>query len=243
VTAAFDRGCFDAILFDYGNTLVQFGKSELAELGARVSAELSRHGPVDPQRFQAVRDRQLSAPYHNGGRENDFAQIDLELLSEVVGVDATPERAEAISDARCAAFFSVVRADESVRSVLESLRREGLRLALVSNYPCGRCIRDTLSNVGLAPVFDVVVVSGEVGWCKPHPAPFRTALEALGVAPERALYVGDNWHADVQGSKRLGMGAVLTEQFAPYQHIAPEPGDHEPDARIATLAELVDLLG
>lgn len=231
----------DAVLFDYGNTLVRFGTAELAALLDAVVCVLSGLGAVDRTRLHAVRDRQLSAPYLNGYRENDFATISAELLAEVAGVEVTPERVAAIIEARCAAFFAAVHADAAVRGVLEQLSRHR-RLALVSNYPCGRCIRDTLDNVGLAPFFHTVVVSGDVGWCKPHPIPFQAALGALGVAPERAVYVGDNWLADVQGAKRLGMRAVLTEQFAPYQHIARESGDHEPDARIATLSELTALL-
>jgi putative hydrolase of the HAD superfamily len=231
----------DAVLFDYGNTLVRFGPAELTALLDAVVRVLSGLGSVDPERLRAVRDRQLSAPYLNGFRESDFETLSAELLTEVAGVEPTRERIDAVVAARCEAFFDAVNAGDAVHDVLESLRRRR-RLALVSNYPCGKCIRDTLNNVRLTRHFHAVVVSGEVGWCKPHPTPFRAALDALGVSAERAVYVGDNWLADVQGAKRLGMRAILTEEFTPYQHIAPEAQDFEPDARIATLRELVELL-
>lgn len=238
---SFAPDSIDAVLFDYGNTLVRFGPLELTALLDAVVGVLSELGRVDPDRFRVVRDRQLSAPYLNGFREGDFETLSAELLTEVAGVEATSERIDAVVRARCRAFFDAVTADNAVYDVLDTLRKRR-RLALVSNYPCGRCIRDTLDNVRLTSHFDAVVVSGDVGWCKPHPTPFRAALDALGVAPERALYVGDNWLADVQGAKRIGMHAILTEEFTPYQHIAREADDFEPDARIATLSELVALL-
>ena len=61
----------------------------------------------------------------------------------------------------------------------------------------------------LEKYFRVVVVAGEDGIPpKPDPAPFRRCLQALGVDPEQAVYVGDDWRNDVCGSREAGLHAV-----------------------------------
>ena len=42
---------------------------------------------------------------------------------------------------------------------------------------------------------------------------FTHTLEKLGVAPENALHVGDNLHADVGGAKDVGMSAVWIQGY------------------------------
>lgn len=86
------------------------------------------------------------------------------------------------------------------------------------------------------------MVSADVGWVKPHPLPFQTCLDALGLPAERALYVGDNRLADVQGAKRLGMQVVRTVQHDAPERFDPQPGDFEPDAVVEHLEQLEQLL-
>jgi HAD superfamily hydrolase (TIGR01549 family) len=50
----------------------------------------------------------------------------------------------------------------------------------------------------------VTVISEEVGAMKPHPALFAWATRAADVPPETILYVGDSYHADVQGARAAG---------------------------------------
>jgi HAD superfamily hydrolase (TIGR01509 family) len=92
-----------------------------------------------------------------------------------------------------------------VRPALARLRAHGLALAVVSNWDVG--LHEHLDALGLAPFFATVVTSAEVGVEKPDPAVFRLALERLGVAPSRALHVGDDG-ADEEGAKAVGMHFV-----------------------------------
>ena len=64
--------------------------------------------------------------------------------------------------------------------------------------------------LGLQPYFQAVVFSDELGrdaW-KPSPLPFETVLEALAVAADRAVYVGDNPTKDFRGAGQVGMGTI-----------------------------------
>ncbi|GIW56706.1 MAG: haloacid dehalogenase [Nitrospiraceae bacterium] len=50
----------------------------------------------------------------------------------------------------------------------------------------------------------VIVISEEVGYLKPHPKLFEEATRRAGTAPEAILYVGDSYHTDVEGARRAG---------------------------------------
>jgi FMN phosphatase YigB (HAD superfamily) len=191
--------------------------------------------------FHALRDRQLSAPYLNGHRESTLSGLMAELVRELFLHEPTAEETGRLVSLRCKTFLDCVQPVEGVQALLSRLRTR-FRLALVSNYPCGKCIRDSLHEVGYAKLFESVVVSGDVGLCKPHPKPFEQALSELGLSPTQCVYVGDNWLCDVQGAKRIGMRAILTTEYTPYQRITPEPNDYEPDARITKIGELETLL-
>ena len=65
-----------------------------------------------------------------------------------------------------------------------------------------------LARLALDRYFSTVVTSAEAGAPKPDPAPFRLALERLGVDAGRALHVGDE-QADELGAAAAGM------RFAP----------------------------
>lgn len=96
---------------------------------------------------------------------------------------------------------------EDTCAALDRLRQAGLRLGIISNSD-GR-VALALEAAGLRDYFDVVVDSVLVGVEKPDPAIFRAALEALEIAPEDALYVGDLYEVDVVGARAAGMNAVL----------------------------------
>lgn len=103
------------------------------------------------------------------------------------------------------------RAFPEAASVLRELRSRSFGVGLISNWD--RSARDVLTAAGLLPLLDPIVVSSEVGVAKPDPAIFRIALERAGIAPERCLYVGDNYYDDVVGSERAGMKSCLINRF------------------------------
>ncbi|HEX7745438.1 MAG TPA: HAD family hydrolase, partial [Micromonosporaceae bacterium] len=72
---------------------------------------------------------------------------------------------------------------------LRALRAVSVPVAVVSNI--GFDIRPLFAAWGLLDLVDEFVLSYEVGRCKPDPAIFLRACDALGVDPERALMVGD----------------------------------------------------
>lgn len=87
---------------------------------------------------------------------------------------------------------------------------ERYRLAVVSDtgFASGRAQDRLLEQDGVRRHFVATVYSMDVGWAKPRPEPFRTALRALGVAPHEALHVGNIERTDVAGALGVGMRAI-----------------------------------
>lgn len=82
------------------------------------------------------------------------------------------------------------------------------RLAVVSNTHDPALVPRLASRFGLHMAIDRIITSVTVGWRKPHPIIFRTALRECGVAAQDAVFVGDNWQADVEGPRAAGMAAI-----------------------------------
>ncbi|MFP4499780.1 MAG: HAD family hydrolase [Candidatus Hydrogenedentota bacterium] len=234
-----------AVVFDYGNTLIPFGRGEIAQLDAALHAGLAEHfTPPDPRMVAAIRDRNRMTPYQGDPpayRENDLTEITERLIRELYDIEPAPEVVAELIDVRHRAFVNVLQTPDYVVPLLERLAGR-YKLAVLSNYPGGASIREGLARGGLDAYLEAVVVSGDLGYCKPHPITFNTVANTIGLTPEALLYVGDNWLADVQGAKRAGWQMVLSQQWRPPEVFPPEPGHLEPDATIGHLTELETLL-
>jgi HAD superfamily hydrolase (TIGR01549 family) len=94
--------------------------------------------------------------------------------------------------------------------VLEGLREQGVRLALVTNGTSD-LQRRKLAVAGLEEYFDVVVASCDIGIGKPDPAIFHVALEALGVGASEAVMVGNDLDRDIAGAAAAGVRALWVQ--------------------------------
>jgi HAD superfamily hydrolase (TIGR01549 family) len=119
-----------------------------------------------------------------------------------------------------------------VPATLQVLREAGFRLAVLSNrtLPCDDYVRE----LGLLSFFDFALVAGQVSYWKPDPEIFHHALQRLDIQPEQAVYVGDNYYADVVGSRRAGLRPVLIDS----EGLFPDAGCET----IHTMSELPRLL-
>lgn len=94
-----------------------------------------------------------------------------------------------------------------VPSVLDELRARGCKIAVVSNFDSR--LPGILQALGIHDKVDAVVYSTQAGSAKPDPTIFGRALAALGVAPQRAIHVGDSVGADVEGAVAAGLEGAL----------------------------------
>jgi putative hydrolase of the HAD superfamily len=92
---------------------------------------------------------------------------------------------------------------------LEQWHRQGLRLAVVSNFDSR--LPELLERLDLARWFRAVVVSSSAGAAKPDPFPFRQALQQLDLPATAAWHVGDS-PEDVAGARAAGLPCVLVRR-------------------------------
>lgn len=95
--------------------------------------------------------------------------------------------------------------------VLEELKKEGYKLAILSNSPNNN-VEQVLEKFDLGKYFDAVILSWETGTLKTDKEMFETALKKLKVKKEDALMVGDSIPTDIEGAKNADVKAILLDR-------------------------------
>ena len=152
------------------------------------------------------------------------------------GLWANAPTADELLDFIHAHFADAVRPWPDAAPLMETLKKQGYKLGLVTNGPEDF---QTLKakKTGLYDLFDCVLTSGAEGRAKPHPQIFVHALSLLGCRAEEAVFVGDSPVADVCGARGVGMHAVWMR----YYDLWPAPYA-EPAYSMARLSELPAIL-
>ena len=110
--------------------------------------------------------------------------------------------------------------------------REKMPVALLTNG-APSLQREKIDTLNLAPEFDVITISGELGIGKPKPEIFLKTAEKLGVAAADCVMVGNSLERDIAGGNGAGMRTVFLSIPG-----AREEGAGTPDATISALSEL-----
>jgi putative hydrolase of the HAD superfamily len=156
--------------------------------------------------------KELPAPLHPEGQppaDDDrswWRNLVHLSFEKVLDEPLDPELFEAMFDALYG-HFAHARAwhlYDDVVPALEAMHGR-VRLFVLSNFD--RRLHAILQGLGIAPFFERVIVSSEVGAGKPHPRMFEAALQAAGVAPHQCVHAGDDESADVLGPQAVGIPA------------------------------------
>jgi putative hydrolase of the HAD superfamily len=127
----------------------------------------------------------------------DFGGV---LTSNVFDSFAAFCRAEGL----IARLFAGMAPDEPMLEAVAAARRGGIRTGLVSNS----WGEEGYDRTRFGELFDVLVISGELGVRKPQPEIYALATERLGVPPERCVFV-DDLPGNLKPAAALGMATVL----------------------------------
>ena len=221
---------YDAILLDAGGVLVHPNWSMIAELLPELGLSPAAMEVAEHRTIAELDDAEVIAATDDAARLDRFLRA--VLLAGGAPADRIDEGIAVIQMLnREGRLWSLVPAD--VPATLERLQALGFGLAVVSN--ANGTVRERLRLLGLGRFFPIVVDSHEEKIEKPDPRVFLPALKALGVSPDRALYVGDLFHIDVLGARAAGIDAVLLDRDDLRSHVEV--------TRIRSLSELPDLLG
>ncbi|TML39494.1 MAG: HAD family hydrolase, partial [Actinobacteria bacterium] len=140
--------------------------------------------------------------------------------------------------ARHAFARSALRLRRGAGETLAALRERGISLGLIT--VCSEDVPATWHETELAGLFDVETFSSKCGLIKPDPQIYLTTLDALGVEPGEALFVGDGANDELAGAQRLGMQAVLIHRAGedpPWDEVRDWQGP-----RITAIPQVLSLL-
>lgn len=206
-----------AVLIDFGYTLVNQGTDEevLLKQGIRQLVNyLKTKGyslPVD----RVERAEKASRDEANRFREKTSIEVKalarMTVLLNRFGVPVSPN--DEIAQKAAFLFYEPTVKDmrlypDSVR-FLKALKKEGCKLALVSNAANDVAIEEAVKRLGIAKFFDTIVISSQVEIRKPSLAIFMRALKDLNVKPSEAVFIGDSVSKDVMGAKKVPMKTIL----------------------------------
>jgi putative hydrolase of the HAD superfamily len=203
------------IFFDAAGTLVYLPRSvghHYSLVGHRVGLALDA-AALD-QAFAACWKEMPARPAIDGPRDDDDKGWWSELVRRVIDRVA-PGTSELDRDAFFEAAYShfaeagVWELYPEVVEVLELLRPR-FDLAVISNFD-GR-LRMILEQLAISQFFSTVFLSSELGADKPDPEIYRRALNLSGVAPDKALHVGDDPVRDWQAAAEAGLGVFRLER-------------------------------
>lgn len=219
-----------ALLFDLDDTLWPIGPV-IAAAEESWHAWLAEHAPRVAQAFSVaeLRVRRMALLERRPELIADLYQLRREALAEVFAeLGEDPAHIEG-SMRHFAVQRNLVVPYADVLPALPLLQGM-LRLGVITNGNAD------LEVIGMDHHFEYALSSSRFGRAKPDPAIFHAACAAMGVAPQDAVYVGDDLRLDVQGAQAAGLRAVWMNRHGSTAHL--EAGV-TPDAICATFDELL----
>lgn len=244
-----DSDRLQAVVFDYGHTLMNFNPAEDAllacyqEVLALLQAEAYEELPAAEDLVENV-SRRIEREIQDSYRRRSLEELDVVLLFQRalggLGLELPPQLIRRIVMMEHRAMASRMTVPQDSLTVLAELRHRDLRIGLVSNaHFLPEMMREDIERFGVANFVDDAAFSSEVGLRKPHPDIFNKVLTAIGVAPREALFVGDRVADDIAGAQAIGMRSVLTTE---YRQEVPGSGGIVPDYVITSLKELLPIV-
>ena len=237
---------FQAALFDYGHTLIDFTVPEDAlhevygEIRQRLAAEAHTEIPDAPELVDRVANQVIRRV------EESYAVdrlIELDILEAFesalsgLGFVPTQDTVRWVAETEHTALTRHLICPKETIDTLRQLHERGVKIGIISNaHLLPYMMRRDWENLGIAQFVDASLISSDGGIRKPHPDVFHTVLGQLGVAPADAIFVGDRIFDDIGGAHRVGMKGILTHEFRQ----EPVASDTEqPDLVVQRLAEIL----
>jgi len=211
-----------AVLFDLGETLLNFGKvnkSRIFQQGARLSYDfLQSHGqPVGSFKYYYWRNLVLLRIKHwlsyITGRDFDALAL-LKKSGTKKGIKLSEQQWQHMAWLWYEPLSKIGQAEPKTKETLTVLKELGLKLGIVSNtFVNAHSLDKHLEQLGILDFFPVRLYSYEFDFRKPDARIFRAAAERIGEMLENIMFVGDRINKDIKATAKIGMKAVLKAAY------------------------------
>ena len=235
-----------AVLFDIGETLLNFGKVDAVALfkqGGKLAYNFLKglNQPVGPLQFFLFRHliiiRLLSMWSNLIKRDFDSSEI-LRKVEQYNGVKLTEAQWQDFAWCWYEPLSKLVQMEPDIKQTLGKLKRAGVKLGILSNtFINATTLERHLSQLGILDFFDVRVYSYQFKFRKPDPRIFINAAKQLNCEPQNVLFVGDRLDWDTAGALKANMTSVLKRAYTNITKNVPENV-----IKIERLAELVGIV-
>lgn len=211
-----------AVLFDLGETLLNFGQVNTGRLfrqGARLSYDFLKSCGQPVGNFQyycwrnliALRIRHLLSNI----TKNDFNSLALlRGIGIKKGIRLDGQKWRQFAWLWYEPLSKAATTEPKTKETLAALKNLGLKLGIVSNTFVNGCSLDEhLKQLGILDFFTVRVYSYEFTFRKPDTQIFKVAAKRIGETLDNILYVGDRIDKDIKPAVKTGMQAVLKTAY------------------------------
>jgi len=242
----------NAVVFDYGNTLVMDPFDDILRCKSRDIQKALEEFGYEVTRRNIVKGWGTANDNVNYPHISHFAQerpITEEALKEIgVKTSDMPELSKRFLSIYRDGYDKIYRGNprkEEVKDTLSCLKERKKKLAIFSN---GRQfdVDTAMKLYGVHDLFDFILSSENLYIEKPDPLVFQTIARMIEEIPSNIMYVGDDPLRDIKPSKQAGMKAVLFVPPPKYRKVKPwrkyETVKEKPDAVITKISQLKDIV-
>jgi len=195
------------IFFDLDHTLWDFEKNSaltfdfiFRELNFSIELKdfLHYYNPINHHYWKLYRENKIS--------QEELRFNRLAKTFEMLKVDVSSPQIKQIAAFYIEKLSTFPHLFEGAHELLQNLKKD-YRLHIITNgFESVQHYK--LANSGLQPYFEFTFTAEKVGFKKPHPKIFETAIQTAQTQGAQSLMIGDSLEADIEGALQCGMHAV-----------------------------------
>jgi HAD superfamily hydrolase (TIGR01549 family) len=211
-----------AVLFDLGETLLDFGKVKATRLfreGARLSYDYLRECGQSVGNFEyycwsnliALRFRHFIS---NITKKDVNSSMLLRRIGTKKGIKLDTQQWRHFAWLWYEPLSKIATTEPKIKETLIALKGLGLKLGILSNtFVNAYSLEKHLDQVGILDFFTVRMYSYEFDFRKPDARIFKIAAERIGEQAKNIMYVGDRIDKDIIPALKMGMHPVLKAAY------------------------------
>ncbi|MBN2230256.1 MAG: HAD family hydrolase [Candidatus Thorarchaeota archaeon] len=244
----FDINQYQAIVFDLDSTLTDTHHYPLVacewlfkECKIDIEKEMDTYRrSLVTRYFRSISEIAEGAPFRT---PFEIVRTAMGKSLEDLGYEANEELVEKATKLFKSLHIEMTTLHPSVKELLVKLSSQQKKMGVLSNTFEGHA-NIILENLKIRQYFLSVIDCEVVKAFKPMREPFERVLSDLEVEPSDALYIGDEYYADIVGASAIGMSTlwINSRNYSLEDQITKYGARTSPDYVTTSIAEFAELL-